>query len=484
MAYYDLGDLQSACREVEVVLTALRPLVKPSPGGEEHRGALVRNLKVLASWRGEMKETDLAFALYEEVLEVDPYEHETRCDLLRALYKENEEVKARGLFSQIEFPDFLRNITHLGDYLYHRPLDIIVLLSQTDEQFKQDTLESIQSAINNAKRIGQTEQLGMLLLYHGILLSRGATSDTFQKTAIEIWEQTMYLATDYSMDGSKVLATRYAMQYYFQLVTQASASTEDISQHLTDLKKVMRIASLRGGSAQNSFLASYYVLQGRPEEARKLFMEDMEFAMDIFSDDDPDNDKYEYKSLANILMYTGDDLDALSAWSLLGPDDTYFISVPDFPHTPDDDEGKAVVIDEEETATLPLPTPALPALRPGPLFYSCDGDCGTSWQYANDMYICRHCPNTRFDKKCLERLKSNKLEQFICHKDHSWLHIPAWSDAEAIEVGKGRVRVHGELVDGKRVGGEIMDVSKWLDEIREKWGISQSRKIELDSMST
>jgi hypothetical protein len=81
------------------------------------------------------------------------------------------------------------------------------------------------------------------------------------------------------------------------------------------------------------------------------------------------------------------------------------------------------------------------------------------------------------DGVCYQKLKQDKLERFMCRPDHRWVHVPRWSDREAVSIGKGRVRVRGELVDGERVGGEVVDIAQWLDEIRERWGIQKKLEV-------
>jgi hypothetical protein len=85
---------------------------------------------------------------------------------------------------------------------------------------------------------------------------------------------------------------------------------------------------------------------------------------------------------------------------------------------------------------------------------------------------CKYCPNVSFDKECLDQLRAGTLPRHICDRDHEWLHIPKWSDVEYeyFEVGKGRVRVGGEMRDGKRVGGHAVDVGTWLRYLAQRLG--------------
>ena len=67
----------------------------------------------------------------------------------------------------------------------------------------------------------------------------------------------------------------------------------------------------------------------------------------------------------------------------------------------------------------------------------------------------------------------------MCAADHEWLLVPSWVDEYKV-TGKGRVRIGGVIEDGQRIGGEIVSIEKWLDTIREQWGIKRSSEEEQD----
>lgn len=473
LAYAQLEDLEyasrmdSASREMEVALATLRSLKANGSLGQDDRDALVRNLKQLASWKDSSELPDQAFALREEILKVNPDEHQTRYRIVKTLYDEQKEKDARNMILGTENPSkFLQEIVGFNDeYMW-----IIIMLAQTDRAFSDSMVKALQNAIDDAKKDRKIFEQSVLLLYKGILLARNSIDDASLQQAIFCWEscQRLFNSSRYDIQDVCLQALRCAEQYHFQKSIESSASPELITQHFHELLSLTTstLGTSLSGFQHNAFLASFYVRRGQLEKARKLFRDDMEVALEILSDEDPDNDPYAYKILANILMHTGDDLNALSAWSLLGPDDTY----PNEDSAGKDDDDQAAVDNEKEATVSLSKDPSTTPIRQGPLTYFCDGHCDTTWSYANDMYICRYCPDTQFTGDCLEKLKSNKLERYICHPDHSWLHVPLWSDEEALKAGKGRVRVRGALIDGKRIGGEIVDIKDWVDELRKEWG--------------
>jgi hypothetical protein len=102
--------------------------------------------------------------------------------------------------------------------------------------------------------------------------------------------------------------------------------------------------------------------------------------------------------------------------------------------------------------------------------------CGKRWDYADDFYCCKICPNVQFCEECQDNLKTGKLKRFICSKNHDWFHIPRWDDEEYMKIGKGNVRIGGEMKDGARVGGQGVPISEWPNLLRDEWGIPRIEK--------
>ena len=173
---------------------------------------------------------------------------------------------------------------------------------------------------------------------------------------------------------------------------------------------------------------------GKQDAARKSLLVDLKADLDLLSDDDPDNDYMGYEQIAMVMMHTGDDLNALSAWSLHGPSDRY-----NGCHE---------------------------------LKYPCDGKCGKILTFAEPFLFCKVCGDARFDEECLQSLKNGTLKRFVCSQGHEWLRAPNWNE-EYGETGRDRVINGGKLEGGKRVRGQIVAVEEWLDMVRKDWGIHQ-----------
>lgn len=179
---------------------------------------------------------------------------------------------------------------------------------------------------------------------------------------------------------------------------------------------------------------------GEREKANETLRSHVKLAADLLSDDDESNDWQAYEKLSVVLIRIDDDINALAAWSLLGP-------IED--KAPEADDGEAEGGDKEaeeadeansfieaggdvvseancggengevesgeqgtETKTPEesvggsagscQPSPE-PFIR-GPLSMECDGHCNTTWGYAHDLYYCRDCLDVQFEIGCLEKL--------------------------------------------------------------------------------
>jgi hypothetical protein len=136
-------------------------------------------------------------------------------------------------------------------------------------------------------------------------------------------------------------------------------------------------------------------------------------------------------------MFAGDEKDALAAWSLITPSN---ITVAEN------------VLGNTEKNDHKLE---------GPMLAYCDGDCGTKWTFADNFYVCKACHNVQFDQKCLRNMHAGTLKLKVCNREHDMLRVPAYDPSEHKRIGKGNVKV----------GGDIVSVEEWLRWLRSDWGL-------------
>lgn len=121
---------------------------------------------------------------------------------------------------------------------------------------------------------------------------------------------------------------------------------------------------------------------------------------------------------------------------------------------------------DDGASSPPTTTAEPPARLHGPLSYSCDGACGHTWTFADDIYSCKDCIDVQFDRGCLENLRDGSLERWICGQDHEFLHVPK------SEVVDEAAAAWTWLLPSKgmmKVGDKVMTVKDWLNDIRREW---------------
>lgn len=254
-------------------------------------------------------------------------------------------------------------------------------------------------------------------------------------------------------------------------------------------------------------LARHMSLLGRNDHARTLARGSIKIALDLLSDEDPENDWEAHIRLAMVLMYCGQDEDALAAWSLLWPlqvtkqlGRSNSVKVSRRGHLPingkvssvkktavaasarspgkesqlhEIDDGSDLGSGDGSHTSEDGEEAANERWWEGDIEYLCDGFCGGYWTYADDIHVCKDCLDVMFCGDCLEKLRVQQLEENICDPAHEFLHVPEFDADEALGRGKDHVRLRGEKVP----------VSVWLSQIRDDWGlvVTEVEKDEYES---
>jgi hypothetical protein len=330
-------------------------------------------------------------------------------------------------------------------------------------------LETLDTAISvGRQKPNKSLVVAALLLSNGVALAHYSdTEDTLKRfdLALERWKECYGITSkeEYSGQYMSMLVSRFIATAYLEpIISKRAAGIDSLARiaELTDLGKEAASSYFIAVNHRNA-VAAYHTLLGEPDKAREHLKHDLQVGLDLLSDEDPDNDYEGWLKISEVCVHTGDLLGSLSAWSLIQPNDIE----EKFAAT-----GKAQEVAQSgEQSETPDKPETEETVRSGPAGNTCDGRCGVVWSYANDVYICLYCTDVQFDSGCVEKLKKGELDRFICHPDHLFVHIPAWTD-EAW-AGKDRVRIGGELVDGKRIGGEVVTVTEWLNLLRKQWGI-------------
>lgn len=182
--------------------------------------------------------------------------------------------------------------------------------------------------------------------------------------------------------------------------------------------------------AQSIELGLYHRLSGRQDKSEALFKPSVKRAVEILSDDDPENDRDGLIGLYRALIAAGDFPNVLAIAYALG---NY--------HDEDDDNSE-----EWE-----------------PVFNdsicSCDGPYRVSRSSLDRFSLCPICFDTGFCEACVKLLQEGNLGIKRCSAKHvkDFIYIPRRPQ----KLGKDQM-----LVDGT-----VMGFSDWLGALREKWKV-------------
>ena len=479
-AYAGKKDFQAAIRELQPILIIFRGKKVLEPGEKDD---FVRDLLLVARWEEELKNLESAISLYAEALEINPFDYEACFDMLKALRLAQNDSSARDFFAKTyEEKSGENKFSRLANLLFFAAIDSEPPHSRfntlVELTYRTGSFEFIREAFKDALEIsGESKDSysqGCLFLYLGVVMARQARDAGTMQAALDCWGKTFKIlnSSEWADSQARYLAAQFLNTHHFQQAIDLWDGTKDPQVHHE------RLIEIRNGSASSSasssldsstFLGSYYVRTGQIPKTKELYLNPMKDALDMLSDDDPENDSDGYAYLADILIHTGDDVNALSAWSLVMPHDC---ARPDDPTPPAPESSQADSPPAELSDTItPKPNNEDQKERTGDTYLECRGHCGKVWTFADDMWCCKYCPDTVFCRECRQKVEDRTLERYWCHAGHDWLYVPPWSDEEFHRIGRGRVRIEGEVVNGTRVGGRIVEIKEWLNMIRTGWGI-------------
>ncbi|KUM59605.1 hypothetical protein ACN42_g7534 [Penicillium freii] len=443
------------------IAEAAKKTIKDGDNEEDH--LVIPDLdRDLAGWNADAGHIDEAVGIYESLLQDSPNDYETALSLTILFHNE----KNRG--GLLHFLESLKESTDgTGQdrliQAFHYNSDsaeyhaAICALGSEAAAFD-SIFESYEAAITAAKtrlaeaRKTEESQLEVYcracqatLMHHFAYLCYENSTDKPERKVIAIdqWVRILEmenLAGDYNLTSTKLYVRSKLASVCFIEARRDPGSAGPYIEQLEQLAALQSVTSVDADWCYSTYptrlVARYYALQGDKEKAKDALRPYVKANLDILVDDDPLNDWQGYNGLAMYLIHAEEDDDCLAAWSLIVPTtDTQY-----------DGESSGDKSSQEPT---------------GPLNVVCDGNCGTTWSFANDIYACRQCDYIHFDLACLNKLREGILDISICGKDHEMLHVPAYDAVKMEEIGDGNVKV----------GEQVMSVERWIQRLKENWGI-------------
>lgn len=467
-AYAAGNELKEAVQEMRITLAHL--MEKEDLTAFE-RDNLAFSLRESAEWQARLGETSDAIEMLQKAISINSNNHQNRFKYLTHLqllrlfvdtgrgpeamkFLDNMRTQIIGSSGLSQLESMLLEFSSGQGPSYN--FKMVCTVTWCDDLFPSFD-DSIQNALAHARYREETFTEAALYLLRGMALACREDKGLLD-LALESWRKCCKLAFQYEsfhMTCRAIPAAEYILNYHFSKARSQPAVKSTLETIGAELKTLAeRIEGRQRYSGQNYRLSvgSFYVFTGMQKMAQKLLLNDMKSGIDLLCGDNSKNDQYRFPEIANILTHTGDDLNALSAWSLWGPEERY---------------------DENSDRARPL-NEALPSKKDRivPWTRTCDGRCGKKWTYLDNIWFCKVCSDIQFDDVCLEKLHNGALPRFVCSPDHEFLYVPSWME-EFRATGKGRVRSGGTLQDGKRVGGSIVPVIEWLNNVREKWGMER-----------
>lgn len=491
--YAVAGDIERAIIELDIALGRLR---LKSDRTDDELNCLVQGLLNCGKWQMQLQRTEKAAQNFEEVIDLTPESCQGRYELLKLYSDTKQNSLACSLIGRwasqtrkgTEMTELGELLLHLCSYDDIDCFETIFDITHDEREF-QLVLETLESVRLSAKMNGTSdeERVKMVTLEwsHATALTYYTIADShLQSTLMHLKECIQLGFSDYRQrsSGYAYKASLLFLNFY---VSQAQKKRENPSEEFEFLPEVRQIMDKACGNTEHGdnirhMLASLYSTHGQQQEAHEILLPIVQEAFGLLSDDDPSNDYWAYCILWDALLHEGDYLNALSAFSLVGPPERHIKpdKTVDTEIESSQNEEDIKTTQENSQNGLDLPKNEFDDEING---WYCNGTCETwnQWTWSSTYWACKICPDCGFCQECFTKFRSGTLKVRLCSQDHEWILTPSWR-SELQATGKDKVRMggtlpppDGPLQDGRRIGGEIVPVEEWLDSIRKKWGIEK-----------
>ncbi|KAI1097658.1 hypothetical protein F4804DRAFT_156074 [Jackrogersella minutella] len=321
---------EEACQEMDKALKILSNEDNP-----DKDALLSTNYSRLAEWQIGLEKLERAIEYAEQAIELTPSEHRPQFELLKIYLDNNfieDAVKLLSNFVKAESihsgPSLLGLI--INDILSEgRPATMFGMcfnvLSEKPETFT-GLIHQIDLAINQELREMFFIKAASLLLYKGVAIYRyGLEEATRVQQAMQCWERCISLEIyPAAWNNSQVSASSWMCAYYFdQAMRSRSSNSSSPDVYLRKMNDLVVSGPQLSNIVSRTYLASYYARFAQDvSKAQRILQVHIDSAFDTLSDDVEDNDGDGYYQLAEVLVYCGDELNALHA---------FFLPLPLFP---------------------------------------------------------------------------------------------------------------------------------------------------------
>jgi tetratricopeptide (TPR) repeat protein len=343
-------------------------------------------------------------------------------------------------------------------------------------------IEAYREAIRAAKKEAKNIIVSWLELSLAKLYKEFAGDE---KKAVRTWERivdTFAASKEKDEIGVvKEVASDFLAMHYISQAVNAGTGSAEAEKHGKKLEKLVRkkttsaneVMAWIPANTPALILGLWYRLSGRQEEAEACFRPCIKEAIQILSDDDPENDIKGLFELQNALFVAGDDSDVLAIAYYLG---VYEDDEPGAVNAQEEDNGEGRN-SQTEGADLNDANDASKdkehdkdqdedsdsgyffGVRDEDIRITCYGPCRRNSAVQDRFYNCRYCIYISFCEDCVKLLEEGQLPIHACSPKHA-------KDFFFVPPRPQKVEKRKMLVDGK-----IIDFEEWRDNLKKLWKV-------------
>jgi tetratricopeptide (TPR) repeat protein len=521
LSQWGLAAVYENQRKWTLAIDTLEGVKKAIESGEakedDPKSMLPELLRELGSLNEEAGNHEKALEIYETLLRDYPHDYQSMVGLVTLLRRRGDFVRLLEFLEDLKKTkdertglDRRTQAFHelFYDIRYHaaiaaaganlKTFDVVKDGYQTAIDAAEAKLKSGNGGLGQKERAYITGVISLLLFYFALFCYETHINEDEKQLAVSLWERILQTEEaeknpDSSLSLAKYFANKKLANVYLEQALLAGPNLEAAAPYVDNLtqlsviKENEHIGNWSTHQYPKQLLTRYYALTGQKDKAKDTLRAQVKKDLDLLCDEDPSNDYLGYLGLATDLMYAVQDDDVLAAWSLITPDepetgDQQVETQADVGSIARGAEDKVLSAESNAQNGLPVAKELPPQEQnvsdaksttspgstidtakklKGPISNYCDGQCGTIWTYANDIYVCKICEDVQFDEHCLKKVRAGTLERRICSKNHEMLHVPKYDEQELKTIGEGNVKV----------GQKIMTVEDWIQGIRNDWGI-------------
>ncbi|GFF52773.1 vegetative incompatibility protein HET-E-1 [Aspergillus udagawae] len=340
-------------------------------------------------------------------------------------------------FADAQVPD--KEYNRLTEFLWQMPtvddkvLEYLAVAGQAT-----GNLDLIVRSYRDAARAARKSSMTVVAANLDLSLARLYSEYTREEDkATKRWERILNTygsaKEEGQIGGAKVIASSKLAQLWLCHAIDAGVGSPEAEEYISRLEQLVARYKTEDTSAfwiaaraRAISLGLWYRLTGRHDEARALLAPSVKRAIQILSDDDPENDNAGLTDLQNALLAAGDVKNVIAiAYALGGYADK-----------------KAAENEESEYYG-----------------YTCDGPCRREFQTLDGISLCSICFDTGFCKDCSELLRSGAMPFQVCRATHAkdFVYIPP----QPQKVEANRVLVEGQ----------VLTYEEWLAQLKKEWKV-------------